>query len=132
MDDSEFLDLIYSHWAKTTGAENMYWMPEEIEPPGICETDTGLDGWVIWSVDEKQERELVASHLSSEDADFITAIHGCLADLVRRLHTAIDESARLDTERDEQEIRIAKLETDADERDREIADLLAKMPEELF
>ncbi|AOT24960.1 hypothetical protein PBI_KALPINE_40 [Mycobacterium phage Kalpine] len=101
-EDHQFFDELYQQWTKTTMAEHGYWMPEEVEPPSICETDTGLDGFVIWAVDQAnpENRELVASHLSEADADFITGLQGALPDLIRRLHEAIDEAVRKDEAND--------------------------------
>lgn len=104
MDDLDFLDLIYSEWTKTTGDEHTYWMSEE---------DTAayarLGGWLVWAVDAEQKKTFIASFDHEVDADFVAAMHGCLADLVRRLHTAIDEAERFEVQRDEQEGRIAEL-----------------------
>ncbi|ALA48144.1 hypothetical protein AU152_gp31 [Mycobacterium phage Phlei] len=107
--DHEFFDLLYQQWAQTTGAGTTYWMPEEVTPPSICETDHGLDGFVIWAVDavDTTKRELVASHLSSEDADFICGMHGALPDLIRALHDAIDEAKRKDLANDEAQEQLA-------------------------
>lgn len=127
MDDREFFDLLYQLWSKTTGAKDRYWMPEAVEPPSLCETETGLEDTVIWAVGEDQQKKLVASHLIDEDADFITAIHGCLPDLVRRLHAALDEADRLDTYVDEQEGHIAELEIEATKLEAKQARLHAEL-----
>jgi hypothetical protein len=117
MEDREFFDLIYSKWAKTTGAEDRYWMPEEEGP-------TFPGKYFIYAVGQEQYgMKQVAECLSDEDSDFITAIHGCLPDLVRRLNAAIDESDRLSYERDEQEGRIALLEMEATQLEAEVARL---------
>jgi len=92
MDDLDFFDTLYQGWSKTTWAENAYWMPEESEDfPGL---------WDIVAVNEKEERKPIAAFLSEEDAAFITALHGCMADLVRRLHQAVDEAERFEIEKD--------------------------------
>ncbi|SHS89372.1 hypothetical protein [Mycobacteroides abscessus] len=119
MDIREFLDELYSLWAKTTGAENQYWMPANNGDPD----DT--DYWFINSVGEEGEENayVVADLLNNRDADFITAIHGALPDLVRRTHEALDEADRLDEQRDEQEIRIAGLEETIDELNGRINEL---------
>ncbi|WP_198586482.1 hypothetical protein [Mycobacteroides abscessus] len=116
MDIREFLDELYQLWAKTTGAENQYWMPANNGDPD----DT--DYWFIKSVGEEGEENayVVADILNNRDVDFITAIHGALPDLVRRTHEALDEADRLDEQRDEQEVRIARLEEIVDERNRDI------------
>lgn len=101
MEDREFFDELYQIWSKTTGAEDRYWQPvEHFDNSGR---------WNIFAVGEK-DRKLVASGLSEKDADFLTAIHGCMADLWRRLHAALDEADTADYERDSRECRIAELE----------------------
>lgn len=101
MNDEEFFDLIYSQWAKTTGAEDTYWMSEK---------DEDVEGvWHLWSVAQDQMKTWVGDINAEVDADFITAIHGCMPDLVRRLHDALDEADRLDTARDEREQQIGRL-----------------------
>ncbi|MDV6975275.1 hypothetical protein [Mycobacterium intracellulare] len=115
MEDRDFFDVLYQGWAKTTGAENMFWMPEESEDfPGL---------WDIVAVNEKQERKPLASFLTEEDSAFITAVHGCFGDLVRRLHAAVDEAERLDEQRDDQEFRIAELAIENEELRERIAQL---------
>ncbi|CAA79415.1 Hypothetical Protein PBI_L5_39 [Fromanvirus L5] len=107
--DHEFFDILYQQWAKSTGAEKTYWMPEEVEPPSICETDHGLEDHVIWAVNqETQDKDLVASHLSEADADFICGLHGAIPDLIRRLHEAIDEATSKDEARDRAEANLAE------------------------
>lgn len=102
MEDRDFFDMLYQGWAKTYGAEDMFWMPEEV--------DAGdMPVWEVYAVDRHQEKHFVASFLSEADAAFVTAVHGCFGDLTRRLHSAIDEAERLDEQRDEQEFRIAEL-----------------------
>lgn len=101
MDDRDFFDVLYQGWSKTTGAQDKFWMPEEVAER--------FDGFNVYAVDQDQKRELVAQNLTEVDAAFITAVHGCFADLTRRLHMAIDESDRLDLERDQQEGRYAEV-----------------------
>lgn len=117
MDIREFLDELYSLWAKTTGAENMYWMPEEdVEPHSS-------GPYIILAVGEDDLKHDIAFDVRESDANFITAIHGALPDLVRRTHEALDEADRLDEQRDEQEIRIAGLEEKIDELNGRITEL---------
>lgn len=115
MEDGEFFDLLYSQWAKTTGAEDKYWMSEA--------DDEEPDFFNVYAVDHEQNKTPVAVGMSEADADFVSGVHGCLADLIRRLHTAIDEADRLDYRVDEQEGRIAELEMDASDYREIIADL---------
>lgn len=91
MDDIEFFDTLYQGWTKTTGAENTYWMPVEDEKSDYVD---------IVAVDQNDNRKHVASNVSVEDAAWITALHGCFADLTRRLHEAVDEAERFDIEKD--------------------------------
>ena len=116
MDIREFLDELYSLYAKTTGAENMYWMPEE----DVDRYAGGPNTYNIFAVGENETKHDIAFDFRENDANFITAIHGALPDLVRRTHEALDEADRLDEQRDEQEIRIAQLEGTIDEKNRDI------------
>lgn len=103
MEDREFFDLLYNLWAKTPGAENEYWGydSDEGDPPS----------YLLYSQGEDLEvRKPLASFSSEEAVNFISAIHGCLPDLVRRLHAALDEVDRADYDRDSRECRIAELE----------------------
>jgi hypothetical protein len=94
--DRDFFDLLLVGLTATTGAENRYWRP--------------LDDGRIVAVAQDDTELPVAAGLSESDAAWITAIHGCLPDLVRRLHQAVDESDRLDLQVDELTGRIAELE----------------------
>lgn len=105
MDDRDFFDLLFQQWSKTTGAENQFWMPTKHEGKSVFHID---------AVNQNQEKRRVASYVSEADADWITAVHGCFGDLVRRMHQALDESDRLDCYVDEQENRIAGLEMESD------------------
>lgn len=105
MDDREFFDTLYQLWSKTSWAKNRYWS---------YESDSEA-GYVVNAVDEDGTAAFVASFYKDEDADFITAIHGCLPDLVRRLHSALDEADSADYSRDSRECRIAELELELDE-----------------
>ncbi|AXH48813.1 hypothetical protein SEA_STEAMY_38 [Mycobacterium phage Steamy] len=92
--EHEFFDVLYQQFSKTTEAETSYWMPQEDESfPGT---------WTIWAVDmaDTHKKTPIASFLSSEDADFITGLHGAVPDLIRRLHEALDLADRKDTAND--------------------------------
>jgi len=101
MDDIDFFSTLYQGWSKTTGAENSYWMPVEDE-----ETPEYVD---IVAVDQDDNRKPVASSVRVEDAAWITALHGCFADLVRRLHQAVDEAERFECEKDNVICEMAQL-----------------------
>ena len=60
---------------------------------------------------------------AAKDAYFLRALHGCFANLVRRLNTALDEADRLDYAKDELLVRIAEPEMEADEKDTAIRSL---------
>lgn len=113
MDDRDFFDHLHQLWSKTTGAEDRYWMPEE---------NAQFD-FDIFAVAQEDERYRIASDLSDEDADFISAVHGCLPDLVRRLHAALDEADRADYDRDERECRMAELELENQQLQQEVEHL---------
>ena len=101
VDDRDFLDLLYQKWSKTSHAEKRYWAYER-------NTEFG-DTFDISAVGE-DGREWLGSFLRDDDADFMSAVHGCFPDLVKRLHDALDEADRADRGRDERECRIAELE----------------------
>ena len=101
-DNAEFFDILYQQWAKTTGAEKTYWMPEESREQSICETDSGLWDFNIYSVEhESQDKVLVATGLTEADAEFICGLHGAIPDLIRQLIDSSDEAERTDELRDE-------------------------------
>lgn len=107
MEDRDFFDTMYQGWSKTTGAESTFWMPEADEE--------APNSYSIVAVGADESRKHIASFLSEEDSSFITAVHGCFADLVRRLHMALDEADSADLKKDERECRIAELELEVDE-----------------
>lgn len=111
MEDRDFLDHIYQIWSKTTGADDRFWMPKQLAGPGSNR---------IVAVADDHSEKLVASLVSDEDADFITAVHGCFADLIRKLQDSLDEADRLDEEKDELICRIGVLEQEADQANAEI------------
>ena len=94
MDTREFIDLLFTQYARTTGGETTYWRP---------------DGNTLVAVDGDTET-VIASGMAEQDAAWITAVHGAFADLARCLHTALDEADRADADRDVRENRIAELE----------------------
>ena len=117
MDERDFFDTLYQQWTKTTGAEDMFWMSEQYQD--------GTGRWKVYAVkvgaDGNQTRKLIASELRNEaDADFIAATHGCIPDLVRRTHAALDEADEKDYDRDSRECRIAELELENQELRKEL------------
>ena len=112
MDDRGFFDTLLQLWAKTTWSEQAYWGYEEID-------EEQFDLFA-----KTEDDRLFVGYVDSEaDADFITAVHGCLPDLVRRLHAAVDEADRLDLEMDECQHRLAAAELRVMELEQEVADL---------
>lgn len=104
MDDREFFDRLFQLWKDTTGAEDRYWMPEaHFDQSGRFN---------VYAVAEDESRKLVASGMTEVDSDWLTALHGCFADLWRRMHAALDEADRADYDRDSRECRIAELESE--------------------
>ena len=105
MEDRDFFDHLYALWSKTTGAKDMYWMPYE-------DTNYFMGGpgtYNIVAVGEDEASKELASYFENEaDVDFITAIHGCLPDLVRRLHAALDEADRKDEANDMAQEQLAE------------------------
>jgi hypothetical protein len=104
--ERQFFDGLYQLWAKTSGAEDTYWMPEQRMPD--------VPTYNIWAVNAAGEKKRIASLLSEEDADFITAIHGAFGDIIRRVQEAFDEADSKDYDRDSRECEIARLELEKD------------------
>jgi len=80
--DEEFFAHLLDLWGSTTGAENTYW---------DFRSD-GYGGWDVHSTSQDGSTTFVGYFDKEVDADFVTAIHGCLPDLVRRLENAIDKA----------------------------------------
>ncbi|QJD52093.1 hypothetical protein PBI_MA5_41 [Mycobacterium phage MA5] len=124
MEDRDFFDLLHQQWAKTTGAEDTFWAVEEDTEHYAA----GPGTFNIWAVSQQASkdpdavdgRKFVASFEREEDADFIAAVHGCVPDLTRRLHMALDEADRADYDRDSRECRLAELELENAELRREL------------
>jgi hypothetical protein len=115
MDDQEFFDKLYQLWSKTTQAENGFWAPRE--------DHSFTDGsWEVFT-EEGDKTYFVASFMTEEDANFLATMHGALPELVRRLQDAIDESDRLDCEKDELIAINAGLEMDIDAKNDRIKEL---------
>lgn len=99
MDEREFLDELFQLYSRTTGGDAAYWRPESTQ-----------FGFSVFAVNPDDTRTVIAESLSEADADWITAVHGALPDLVRRMHAALDEADAADVGRDARECRIAELE----------------------
>ena len=109
MDEREFLDTLFQLYSRTTGGETTYWRPESTQ-----------FGFSVFAVDPDDRRTTIAESLAEVDADWITAIHGALPDLVRRMHAALDEADAADVGRDARECRIAELELENAELRRQL------------
>ena len=123
MDDREFFDKLYQGWAKTTGAEDCFWMPVDEDNAGTVKAQ------YIDAVDKNGDHQRIGWIYSEKDAAFITALHGCFADLCRRLHEALDEADRCDLQRDESQQELAALALQLDEVESENADLRRQLAE---
>lgn len=118
MDDREFFDLLYQMWTKTTHAEDRYW---DYQVYG--------DTFDINAVGPDPDNPVnVAALFSDADADWITAVHGCFPDLYRRLHEALDEADRLDSEMDEVQQQLMAAEMRVDELTQIVANLSKEPP----
>lgn len=79
MTDEEFFQHLYDLFSYTSGAEDRYW-----EFRGDSD-----EGWDVHAVDQDGDSYFVAYFDKEVDADFVTAIHGSLPELIRRLEDAI-------------------------------------------
>jgi hypothetical protein len=120
VDDREFFDELFQMWSKTTGAEHRYWMPQDYEDHS--------GRFRVYAVAEDESRKLVAEGMSDADSDWLTAVHGSLPDMWRRLHSALDEADEADHNRDARECRIAELELELIEMKRIIQGLSTDPP----
>lgn len=123
MTDDEFFEHLLDLFSITTGAEDTYWDYQ----------DTGETGFDIHSCGQDEQREFVGYFDNEADADFVTAIHGCLPDLVRRLQNAIDTAEKYEMAHDqcqrelaEAEIEIAELKQLVTEYEADLQGLIAK------
>ncbi|QBP29037.1 hypothetical protein KIP49_gp55 [Mycobacterium phage Scorpia] len=106
MENDEFFDYIYQQWSKTTGAENRFYIVEEV----AFDTDNDYEKtWDVVAVSETDDKQLVANFHSEQDADWFASVHGCFADLIRTLKDQADEIERLDERVDNQEHDIFNL-----------------------
>jgi hypothetical protein len=117
MDDREFFQKLLELFEDTSGAANTYWYFE----------DTGETGFDIWAVNKDDDKEFIGYFDKEADADFVTAVHGCLPDLVRRLNMALDAEELADESRDSRECRIFELESEVSEI-KNVLDGLSKQP----
>ena len=104
MDDKEMFDELYQLWAKTTHAEDRYWMPAE-----YCDS---THRFKVYAVNNEGVQKLIASELKDEDAEFIAGAHGAIPEMVRLLHEFSDLAERAEYDKDERECRIFELEVE--------------------
>jgi hypothetical protein len=113
LDDRTFFDTLFQQFSKTTRAENTFWAVEKDldedfhAPNGLI--FPGQDTWTIYAVAQDQSKTFVGDFTNEVDADFVAGLHGCFPDLVRRLHDALDEADRADSNRDEREQEVFRL-----------------------
>lgn len=118
MDEREFFDHLYQLWCKTTAAEDGYWKIEH--DPDSPYVD-------VVSVDKDEWENVIGHTMYERDADFITAIHGCFPDLIRRVLAALDDAERRDVEADVAYGRLASAEMRVDELQSEVEALKADL-----
>lgn len=94
MENLEFYDEIYQQWSKTTGAEDRYYVVK----PAIEYSSL----FNVYAVNEDGDERRVAEYLKEQDADWFASVHGCFADLIRRLRELEDEVEQADVRADEQ------------------------------
>lgn len=119
MDDREFLDQIYQLWSKTTGAGERYWMPVKYSDR--------TDRHKMYACRPDGQQVLVGSDMPEPDAEFVAGVHGALPELISLMHRILDESDRVDLDRDSRECRIAELELEVASL-REVVDGLSTTP----
>ncbi|UJQ86274.1 hypothetical protein SEA_BONAMASSA_35 [Mycobacterium phage Bonamassa] len=104
MENDEFFDFIYQEWAKTTGAQDRFYV---VVDQG--ETTPKAERFLVKASAEDGSDVFVASFEEEADADWFASVHGCFADLIRTLKDQADEIERLDERVDDQEHDIFNL-----------------------
>ncbi|AFF28420.1 hypothetical protein FDI11_gp57 [Mycobacterium phage Tiger] len=136
MENDEFFDFIYQEWAKTTGAQDRFYV---VVDQG--ETAPKAERFLVKASAEDGSDVFVAAFEEEADADWFASVHGCFADLIRTLKDQADEIERLDERVDDQEHdifnlvmsekklleEIDKLTDELAEKDCEIHDLLTEI-----
>ena len=82
MTTEEFLAHLYSMFCYTTGSEDTYWDYREADD----------STWDIHSVNQDGESVFVGYFDAEADADFVTAIHGSLVDLIRLVEDSVHKA----------------------------------------
>ncbi|WP_280350436.1 hypothetical protein [Nocardia abscessus] len=109
MDDREFFDALHQLWSKTTEAGGLWFAKVNDLIGGYC-----IMTQDVTPADADRPGLEIADFMREEDAQFIAFVHGALPEIIRRTHDAIDESDRLDVEKDDLIGRIAELEMEVD------------------
>ncbi|AVR76621.1 hypothetical protein SEA_COOG_35 [Mycobacterium phage Coog] len=104
MENDEFFDFIYQEWAKTTGAQDRFYV---VVDQG--ETAPKAERFLVKASAEDGSDVFVAAFEEEADADWFASVHGCFADLIRTLKDQADEIERLDERVDDQEHDIFNL-----------------------
>ncbi|AEL17727.1 hypothetical protein CUCO_35 [Mycobacterium phage Cuco] len=104
MENEEFFDFIYQEWAKTTGAQDRFYV---VVDQG--ETAPKAERFLVKASAEDGSDVFVAAFEEEADADWFASVHGCFADLIRTLKDQADEIERLDERVDDQEHDIFNL-----------------------
>lgn len=120
INDREFFDELLQLWAKTSHAEDRYWGYEPLD-----------EMFDVFAYGPDEQKLFIGYTDKEVDADFITAVHGCFPDLIRRLHMALDEADSLDAEMDrvqnqlmEAELRVQELKAQIAEYEDDLEGLL--------
>jgi hypothetical protein len=104
MDDREFFAKLLEMWEETSYAEDRYW--------GYTAYDDGDGGsqYDLFAFSNNNDQEFIGYLCTEADANFVTALHGCFPDLIRRTLSALDEADELDEEMDRVQAQLAEAE----------------------
>jgi hypothetical protein len=116
MNERELVDELYQMWSKTTAAGNGGWDIEEDDESKYVD---------VVSIDTNEWEQIIGFTMDRADADFITAVHSAFPELVRMVHSALDEADRADHNKDSRECRIAELEMQVMELKADLEGLIA-------
>jgi hypothetical protein len=121
MEDKEFFETLLEMWQETSYAEDRYW--------GYSELDDGDGGslYDLFAFSSDDDQEFIGYFCDEADANFVTALHGCFPDLIRRVLTAIGEADQLDEEMDVVQAQLAEAEVRVMELKQQVADYEADL-----
>ena len=120
-DKQKFIDGLYQLWANA-GKDD--WIVEEHD-------DLGFTEWVVFGllpeIDGVAPKREIAVAYSEEIADYIATTHAVIPELTELFMSALDESDRLDEEKDDLHGQIFNLELERASLGTEVGDLLSKI-----